>query len=216
LGYLLVGAALQRNLGVPLDELMARRLFTPLGLHVGSARQWLSQGGFKARVAETEVVRWRGGQLSGVVHDENSWALSGHGSSGHAGLFAAVVPMLRFGTLLVDALNDAPGALLERASIAPLVQSRAGGTLRCGFDGKAREGSSAGAASGPNTFGHLGFTGTSMWCDPDARIVTVMLTNRVNPTRENQRIRSARPRVHDRLFRLGRRLQSARFDRPKH
>ena len=81
-----------------------------------------------------------------------------------------------------------------------LVKPRPGGTLRAGFDGKSEGASSAGALSGPETFGHLGFTGTSLWCDPGAGVASVLLTNRVHPTRDNPRIRAARPALHDALF----------------
>jgi CubicO group peptidase (beta-lactamase class C family) len=83
------------------------------------------------------------------------------------------------------------------------VRERPGGTLRAGFDGKSEQGSSAGSLAGPRSFGHLGFTGTSLWCDPDADRAVVLLSNRVCPTRDNMRIRAARPAVHDALFRAG-------------
>ena len=86
----------------------------------------------------------------------------------------------------------------------------AGGTLRAGFDGKSAEGSSAGALAGPRTFGHLGFTGTSLWIDPDARAVVALLTNRVHPTRDHVAIRAARPRAHDALFARARVLSALR------
>jgi CubicO group peptidase (beta-lactamase class C family) len=83
------------------------------------------------------------------------------------------------------------------------VRPRAGGTLRAGFDGKSEGGgSTAGERAGPRTFGHLGFTGTSLWIDPDAEAVAVLLTNRVHPTRDNGAIRAARPLAHDALFAL--------------
>ena len=72
--------------------------------------------------------------------------------------------------------------------------------MRAGFDGKSPEDSSAGALAGPRTFGHLGFTGTSLWIDPDAGAVVALLTNRVHPTREHIAIRAARPGAHDALF----------------
>jgi CubicO group peptidase (beta-lactamase class C family) len=81
-----------------------------------------------------------------------------------------------------------------------LLRDRPGGSLRAGFDAKSPTSSAAGDLCGPRTFGHLGFTGTSLWCDPAAGIVSVLLTNRVHPTRENPRIRAARPLVHDALF----------------
>ena len=71
-----------------------------------------------------------------------------------------------------------------------------------GFDGKAEQGSSAGPRFGHQSFGHLGFTGTSLWCDPEASIAVVLLTNRVHPSRENVQIRDVRPDIHGELFGL--------------
>jgi CubicO group peptidase (beta-lactamase class C family) len=83
-----------------------------------------------------------------------------------------------------------------------LVCERPGGTLRAGFDGKSAEGSSAGVHMGARSFGHLGFTGTSFWIDPDTGVIVSLLTNRVHPSRDNVVIRATRPRVHDALYAL--------------
>src|SRR5262249_44652883 len=107
----------------------------------------------------------------------------------------------RFGTSVLDAMAGRRLDWLSPAEVLPLVQVRAGGTLRAGFDGKAANLSAAGSLASPETFGHLGFTGTSFWCDPAAESVTALLTNRVCPSRENQKIRTTRPVVHDALFR---------------
>jgi CubicO group peptidase (beta-lactamase class C family) len=200
LGYLLVGAALEAATNEPLDELVAREVTRPLGLDLGSARQLRRRSAsFARRVAPTEVVRARGGSVRGAVHDENAWAFSGHAASGHAGLFGTVSDVLGFGQALLAVLGG-QSAWLPRAVLERLVQPRPGGTLRAGFDGKSEGASSAGALAGRRTFGHLGFTGTSLWCDPEAGAATALLTNRVCPSRENPKIRAARPRVHDALF----------------
>jgi CubicO group peptidase (beta-lactamase class C family) len=203
LGFALVGLAVERLEGLPLDEIVEREVCTPLSLEVGSARLLLRrQIGFAARCMATETVPFRGGEVRGVVHDENAWALSGHGLSGHAGLFGTASSLARFGSALLDARLDRSRAWLDAASLAPLLEERPGGTLRAGFDGKSADQSSAGALAGPRSFGHLGFTGTSLWCDPDAERVLVLLTNRVCPTRNNSSIRAARPAVNDALSRF--------------
>ncbi len=137
--------------------------------------------------------------VRGFVHDENAWALSGEGASGHAGLFGTALGVLRFGRAIVDALHRRASDFLTREQMDPLVRPRPPGTLRAGFDGKSEKGSLAGSAFGPSTIGHLGFTGTSFWCDVDAQIVGVVLTNRVHPTRDNQAHRRAWPRAYDRI-----------------
>jgi CubicO group peptidase (beta-lactamase class C family) len=201
LGYVLVGGALERATGLALDDLVERELATPLGLEVHSARRWLRDSpDFLARVLPTETMAFRGGQILGAVHDENAWALAGHGLAGQAGLFGTAEAVARFGAALLDAVAGRAGSLFGQIELAPLVAERPGGSLRAGFDGKSGPASAAGTLSSPATFGHLGFTGTSLWCDPREERVSVLLSNRVSPGRENLRIRAIRPAVHDALF----------------
>lgn len=201
LGYALLGACIEAATREPLDHVIEREVALPLGLELGSARLLLRKRATFARdVAPTEVVRARGGCVRGVVHDENAWALSGHACSGHAGVFGTVGDVLGFAAALLAA-HAGRSSWLSASSLDVLVRARPGGTLRAGFDGKSEGASSAGSLAGPLTFGHLGFTGTSLWCDPGAGIACVLLTNRVHPTRDNPRIRAARPLVHDGLFR---------------
>jgi serine-type D-Ala-D-Ala carboxypeptidase len=200
LGYLLAGEAVSRTLGIELDEFMLSEVAGTLGVELGSARQWWGKDGkFSGHVAATEVVAWRGGTLRGVVHDENAWALVGHGTAGHAGLFGTVEALLRFGTSVLDALAGRDDGFLDRESVLRLTRPRPGGTLRAGFDGVSGPGSAAGSRLGTRSFGHLGFTGTSIWCDPERDLVTVLLTNRVHPSRDRLAIRKARPAVQDAL-----------------
>jgi CubicO group peptidase (beta-lactamase class C family) len=207
LGYLLLGEALARAAGVALDELVWDEVCVPIGSKARSARHWFAENeGFVERVAPTEYAAFRGGVVRGAVHDENAWALSGHALSGHAGLFGRVSDVLDLGTALLDAASGRNAEYLETSTIERLLRERPGGTLRLGFDGKSATGSSAGPSAGPLTFGHLGFTGTSFWCDPAADTVTVLLTNRVFPSRDNLAIREARPRVHEALFAHARKL----------
>jgi CubicO group peptidase (beta-lactamase class C family) len=202
LGYILLGRVLSEALGVPLDQLVEREVTG--SLEIGSVRglEHRLGEGFLARVAPTEVVPARGGELRGVVHDENAWELAGRGLAGHAGAFGTARAVLGFGTALLDALAGRRAEWLTSEQANELTRERPGGSLRMGFDGKAREGSSAGERFGEASFGHLGFTGTSLWCDPDQDIVVVLLTNRVCPSRDNIIIRSVRPDVHGDLLGL--------------
>jgi CubicO group peptidase (beta-lactamase class C family) len=201
LGYILVGEALARATGRPLDELLFSELRGFVGDELGSSRQWRQRDpSFAKRVAPTEVVTWRGGLLRGEVHDDNAWALAGHRSAGHAGLFGTVSSVLRLGITMLDSL--AGRGVLGPAIAHELTRPREGGSLRMGFDSKSGPNSMAGRVAGSSTFGHLGFTGTSLWCDPEAQVASVLLTNRVCPTQTNRRIRLARPLVHDALFQL--------------
>jgi CubicO group peptidase (beta-lactamase class C family) len=179
-----------------------REVTAPLGLdaRLGSARQLRERDAtFDARVAPTEEVEFRGGLVRGIVHDENAFALSGDALSGHAGLFGDADAVLDVAIAVLDALEDRSDWLAADA-VAPLVRPRPGGSLRMGFDARTPESPSSGARLGPRTFGHLGFTGTSVWIDPDARFAGVLLTNRVHPTREHVAIRAARPAAYDAMF----------------
>ncbi len=210
LGYLLAGEALARATGSrDAGEAIERFVVVPLGVgaELGTARALEGRGiDLAGKVAPTEDVAWRGGTVRGRVHDENAWAVSGAGGSGHAGMFGTARAVLVFGCAVLDALASNTRAAQSERGLRWLVAPRPGGTLRAGFDGKSAQGSSAGALAGPRTFGHLGFTGTSLWIDPDARAVVVLLTNRVHPTREHVAIRAARPGAHDALFARARAL----------
>ncbi len=205
LGFVLVGEALARaerarDAGEVIEHFVARALGAEA---LGTARHLsLRKGvGFRERVRPTEVLAWRGGEIRGCVHDDNAWALTREGGSGHAGMFGSAEAVLDFGCAVLDSLERGEGPFGE-VDLRWLVRSRPGGTLLAGFDRKSEVGSSAGSVAGPRTFGHLGFTGTSVWIDPDAQAVVTVLTNRVSPTREHMRIREARPVAHDALFRL--------------
>lgn len=202
MGYLLLGLALEARGGEPLDGLVAREVTGPLGVadRIGSARQMGERAGsFAEEVAPTEDVAFRGGVVRGAVHDENAWALFGAGLAGHAGLFGDAPSVLAIGQAICRAL-DADDGWLGPDDLEPLVRPRPGGTLRAGFDGRSGASPSSGSRLGPRTFGHLGFTGTSVWIDPDARFVGVLLTNRVHPTRAHVAIREARPAAYDGMF----------------
>jgi serine-type D-Ala-D-Ala carboxypeptidase len=201
LGYLLLGEAVRRASSTPLDFLVRQEVSDVLGLRVGSARQWMARGpDVLQHVAPTEIVGWRGGMVRGLVHDENALAMSGRGMSGHAGLFGTARDVVRFGAALLEALASRAEPWLGAADLQPLLRPRPGGTLRAGFDSKSESGSSAGPTCSMSAFGHLGFTGTSVWIDPERSVVVCMLSNRVHPCRDNDAIKAARPDVHERLM----------------
>lgn len=204
LGYLLLGAALESTTGRQLDALVRELVGQPLGLGIGSARQLAQELGgrsaLRVQVAATERVPWRGGVLRGVVHDENAWIFAGEGLAGHAGAFGDVRAVLRWGVGILDSLAGRRDEWLTAAELAPVIRRRSGGTLCGGFDRRSGAQSTSGQRFGPETFGHLGFTGTSLWMDPERELVGVLLTNRVHPSRRSTAIRAARPAAYDELF----------------
>ncbi len=203
LGYLLVGAAMEARTGESLDGLMAREVVSALDLApedaLGSVRQLRACGVVDERIAPTEVVAWRGGLVRGVVHDENAWLVAGEGTAGHAGVFGSARAVVALGQLLLDVLGGR-SAWLRPNELASLIRPRPGGSLAAGFDRRSQEPfvtAASGAHFGAQTFGHLGFTGTSIWIDPEAELTAVLLTNRVCPTRDHRAIRGARPIAYD-------------------
>lgn len=199
LGYMLAGEMVARLARKPLDQAVRDEVLVPLGIQreVEFAGGWLSGGdreGFRQRVAPTERCEWRGRMVTGEVHDENCAALGG--VSGHAGLFGTALGVARFAWALLEAHSGAH-ELLVQETLHDALADKDGGRYRLGFDSKSPEGSSAGRHMSDATFGHLGFTGTSFWVDPTQRIVVVLLSNRVHPSRANEKIRAFRPAFHD-------------------
>ncbi len=197
LGYILAGRALASAAGLPLDALVAREVTGPLGLARSLRFRGTGSAWRDPAVAPTEDCPWRGRVVQGEVHDENAYALGG--VAGHAGVFGTAGALATLGRSMLAALaGQSPwlSADAARAMIAP----QPGGTHRLGWDGKSSTGASAGARMSPATFGHLGFTGTSLWCDPEAGVAVALVSNRVHPRRDNLGIRALRPAFHDALM----------------
>ena len=192
MGAIVLGEVLERVLGGRLDRLAEERIFKPLGMR---------STGFRpreiARVAATEYdTTWRKRIVRGEVHDEKAAWL--HGIAGHAGLFGSALDLLSFGEWLLAQVRSSSQVAREfvrRQEVVP------GSSRALGWDTPS-PGSSAGTLLGPESYGHTGFTGTSMWTDPGRGLVIVLLTNRVNPTRDNPRIFPLRIAVADAVVRL--------------
>ena len=146
-------------------------------------------------IAPTEHDSWRGRRLIGEVHDENCWALGG--AAGHSGLFGSAGAVGDFARAMLAAL-EGRDATLASAPVARLFVARAAAlsSRALGWDTMLPT-SSCGTKMSPSAFGHTGFTGTTLWIDPERGIYVVFLTNRVNPSRENRAIQQIRPALHD-------------------
>ena len=198
LGVILLGEILERVAGESIDAFVEREVFAPLGMHATGFRP--ASATWKA-IAPTENDPWRGRVLRGEVHDENAHALGG--VAPHAGLFGTAIDLARFAQMMLN------GGILEHRRIVsrPTVDAftrRAGivdSTRALGWDTKSARGSSAGSLFSPNSYGHTGYTGTSLWIDPQRQLFVVLLTNRVHPSRENKLIRQVRPAVADAVVR---------------
>jgi len=187
LGAIVLTQVVEGLTGQRLDAYLDARVLQPLGM---TNTRFLPPSAWRDRIAPTERSQ-DGTIIRGTVHDENAWKLGG--VSGHAGLFSTAPDLARFAEWLLGAWRQDSGqvrAFTKRQGV-PTGSSRA-----LGWDTPS-ENSSAGTKVGAQTFGHTGFTGTSIWIDPDKDLFIILLTNRVNPTRENGRIVRVRPRVAD-------------------
>ncbi len=201
-GFMLLGALLEQLSGMPLDRLCASKIFRPLGLR---RTGFVDLGLLRTRrlepiqdlIAATEQCSWRKKVVCGEVHDDNAYAMGG--VTGHAGLFSCA---REIDTLLI-ALREAylrPGGFVAQQVIREFWtrDGRVPSSTWClGWDTPSPEGSSAGRYFSSNSVGHLGFTGCSIWLDLDRKLHVILLTNRVHPRRDNERIREFRPKLHD-------------------
>ena len=197
LGYIIAGEMLARVAGETLDRVVAIEVTEPLGiadeLFYAGALATDKRAAFVKRVAPTERCEWRGKIVRGEVHDENCAALGG--IAGHAGLFGTAHGLAKLGRTMLECLAG-KSDFLPKKTLEAALATRDGGTHRFGWDSKSAE-SSGGKRLGANAFGHLGFTGTSIWCDPSRDAVIVLLTNRIHPSRANEKIKGFRPAFHD-------------------
>ncbi len=198
LGIILLGEILERVAGQPLEAFARERVFAPLAMRDTMFRP---PAELRPRIAPTEFDPWRGRLVHGEVHDENAFAMGG--VAPHAGLFSTAGDLARFAQMILDGGTLGGRRIVSRRTVE-LFTRRAGipGSDRAlGWDTKSAESSSAGTLFSPRSFGHTGFTGTSMWIDPARQLFVILLTNRVHPTRDNQLIREARPAVADAVVR---------------
>jgi CubicO group peptidase (beta-lactamase class C family) len=153
------------------------------------------------RTAPTEYDTWRGRLLVGEVHDENAAALGG--VAGHAGLFGTAPAVGIFARRVLRGLRRLPAndPFAEPDLLARFVRRTdvPGSSRALGWDTMLPT-SSCGHEMSARAIGHTGFTGTSLWIDPDWDVYVVLLTNRVHPTRENHKIQALRPALHDAIM----------------
>ncbi|MFZ3331402.1 MAG: glycoside hydrolase family 3 N-terminal domain-containing protein [Candidatus Acidiferrales bacterium] len=198
LGFIMLGEIIQRLTGETLEEFAKSHIFAPLGMNDSLYSPPVS---LRPRIAPTEYdADFRKRLLRGEVHDENAWAMGG--ISGNAGLFSTAGDVAAFAQMLLNGGIYAHHRLLARPTIQQFTQRQTVGdsARTLGWDVPTPPNSSAGHYFSSTSFGHTGFTGTSLWIDPERRLFVVLLTNRVNPTRANEQIRQVRPAVHDAII----------------
>ncbi len=196
IGFMILEWVVEQTAGIGLDSFVKDVVYDPLGVRdLFYVRHEISVP--DKVFAATEQCPWRKKTLCGEVHDDNAWIMGG--VAGHAGLFGtadAVSAVL--GELLAGYCGDSGKTLFLPEIVSLFLRKAPAADRALGFDMPSPAGSSSGDGFTPDhTIGHLGFTGTSFWMDLEKQIYVILLTNRVHPTRENNRIREFRPVIHN-------------------
>jgi len=202
LGFMLIGELVELLTRTSLDRFCHERIFRPLGLRSTAFIELTQLRSRKVApvtesIAPTERCPWRRRVLCGEVHDDNAYAMGG--VAGHAGLFSNATDTAALAEHL-HACHRGDDDFVPTAIVREFWTRDAtvpDSTRALGWDTPSAADSSAGHLVGPNAVGHLGYTGTSLWIDLERNVQVVLLTNRVHPARDDERIREVRPRVHD-------------------
>ena len=195
LGYLMLQWMVEDLTAIRLDYFVTQTIYGPLGLG-GLFFIDLSQPAPVMPFAATELCPWRRRLLVGEVHDDNTHVLGG--VAGHAGLFGTAAAVGQLLEVLRKAEDTAEeGVPLPGRLVTHFFHHQPNSSWALGFDTPAAVGSSAGHLFSTGSVGHLGYTGTSFWMDRQRGIIVVLLTNRVHPSRYNQRLKRLRPKLHD-------------------
>jgi serine-type D-Ala-D-Ala carboxypeptidase len=202
LGFIILGESVEILTGNTLDGFCQERIFKPLGLHSTGFVDLTQRRGrrFQAgepNIAPTENCPWRKKILCGEVHDDNCYAMGG--VAGHAGLFSSVHDIHGLLVRLDQCLRGEDRFIAQPLVTEFLTREKPveQSTFALGWDTPSAARSSSGSRFSPHSVGHLGFTGCSIWWDLEKNAHVILLSNRVHPTRKNEKIKDFRPRIHD-------------------
>jgi len=199
LGFMMLEWIVEESTGLPLNKFVDKYFYGPLSLK----RTFFSNTECQLRFEEdqfaaTEDCPWRKRIMRGYVHDENAYVLGGYSS--HAGLFGTAEEVYLLADLLRRHFLGQRADYLKPETVKTFFNRQNivnGSTWALGWDTPSTQDSSSGRYFSTNSVGHLGFTGTSVWMDLEKDIIVVSLTNRIHPTRNNEKIKAFRPKIHD-------------------
>jgi beta-N-acetylhexosaminidase len=197
LGFILLGEIIERVTGKSLDRYAKQNIFAPLGL---DNSRFNPPAKLRAEIAPTEDDKtFRKRLIWGEVHDQNASVMGG--VAGHAGLFSTAGDVAAFAQMILNGGIYAHHRIVSRATLEQFTarQTIGNSARTLGWDVPA-DPAATGHFFSPHSFGHYGYTGTSLWIDQERGLFIILLTNRVNPTVENLKIRQVRPALHDSVF----------------
>jgi CubicO group peptidase (beta-lactamase class C family) len=201
-GFILLGSVVETLSGMALDRLAVREIFKPLSMQ---STGFIDLSAVKRRVlvpeneaiAPTNNCPWRRRMICGEVQDENAWAMGG--VAGHAGLFSTARDLHAFASEMIRCFHG-EGKLFSKETVRSYWTKDTetpNSTWTLGWDTPTPGASQSGKYFSPLAVGHLGYTGCSLWIDPERRLSVILLSNRVHPSAENNLIKQFRPLVHD-------------------
>jgi len=192
IGFIILGDILEKLAGEALDQFCQREIFNRLGLE---DTRFCPPLDWRANIAPTrDDHAFRHKIVQGEVNDENAWIMNG--VAGHAGVFSTAAEVAKFAKCWLR--GGSP--ILKPETVAHFTRPQPGTTRALGWD-RPNLPSSSGQFFSPRSFGHLGYTGTSLWIDPTRDLAVVLLTNRTWPDAKNQAIKQIRPLFHDAVVR---------------
>ena len=207
LGFIILAEAVEILTGNTFDRFCQERIFKPLGLR---STGFVDLTQLRTRrlqpvedvIAPTENCPWRKKILCGEVHDDNAYAMGG--VAGHAGLFSSAREVHAFLARMSQCLHG-KDSFLPQAVVQEFLtraSSPNDSNFALGWDTPTSGKSAAGSFFSPRSVGHLGFTGCSIWWDLEKNCHVVLLTNRVHPSRKNDKIKDFRPYIHDQIMKV--------------
>jgi CubicO group peptidase (beta-lactamase class C family) len=203
LGFMLLEWIVEIIAGKNLSSFLETHFYLPLGLktlyldHIAADRAQR-----KDLYAATEDCPWRKEIIQGHVHDENAYALGGY--SGHAGLFGTAMDIFTLTNIFMNIYYGESSTLCKTETAETFFTRQdlvPGSTWALGWDTPSEKNSSSGNYFSLKSIGHTGFTGTSIWIDLEKNITVIFLTNRIHPSRSNERIKGFRPELHNLIMR---------------
>lgn len=198
LGMIVLGKVIEKVTNTSLDKFCQKEIFKPLEMNDTFFNPPESVN-YRIPPSENDNY-WRKRLLKGEVHDETASLLGG--VSGHAGLFSSAEDIEKFLIMIMNKGVYLDKRIINSTTVELFTKRQSKESSRLlGWDLKSETGSSAGNLFGVNSYGHTGFTGTSIWVDPDRNLFVVFLTNRVYPSRDNKILLSIRPKLHDAVIR---------------